>query len=63
MEKILKVLGAEIVFDEDGELTVDGANAYDKFLVILDELYKIGATNKTVDEFENYFDEIIKLGF
>ena len=63
MEKILKTLGAKVIFDDNGDLTTDGANAYDKLIVILDELYKIGATNKSVDKFENYFDEIIRLGY
>lgn len=61
MEKILNVLGAEIPFDDNGDLTVDGANAYDKLIVIVDELHRIGATNKTVDDFEKYFDEIIRV--
>lgn len=63
MEKILKTLGAKVVFDDNGELTTDGANAYDKLIIILDELYRIGAINKSVDEFEDYFDEIIRLGY
>lgn len=57
------MLGAEIPFDNDGDLTTDGANAYEKLIVILDELYRIGAINKTINEFEKYFDEIIKIGF
>ena len=63
MELILKTLGAEVVFDNNGDLTTDGHNAYEKLIVILDELYRIGATDKTVDEFESYFDEIFRLGF
>ena len=63
MEEILNILGAEIPFDDNGEWTINGANAYGKLIVILSELYKIGAVNKSVDEFEKYFDEIIRMGF
>ena len=63
MEKILNVLGAAIPFNESGNLTPDGVNAYNKLIVILNELHKIGAINKSVDDLENYFDEIIRLGY
>lgn len=63
MKKILNILGAEIPFDNDGDLTTDGANAYEKLIKILEELNHIGAVNKSINEFEKYFDEIIRLGF
>lgn len=63
MEKILNILGAAIPFDENGDLTSDGANAYNKLIMILNELHSIGAIDKSTDEVENYFDEIIKLGY
>lgn len=63
MEKILNILGAEVPFDDNGELTFNGVTAYGKLVVILSELYKIGAVNKSVDEFIKYFDEIIRMGF
>lgn len=63
MEKILNVLGAATPFDDNGDLTPDGANAYNKLIVILDELHRIGAIDKSVDELENCFDEIIRLGY
>jgi hypothetical protein len=63
MEKILNILGAKKPFNNDGELTTDGANAYDKLIIILKELNLIGAVNKPIDEFERYFDEIINLGY
>ena len=63
MEEILNVLGAKNPFDDNGDLTIDGVKAYEKLIFILYELERIGATNKSVDEFEKYFDEIIRLGF
>lgn len=60
MEKILNILGAETPFDDCGDLTPEGANAYKKLVSILEELHHIGAVNKRIDDFEKYFDEIIK---
>lgn len=34
MDKILNILGAEKPFNNDGELTTDGINAYDKLIMI-----------------------------
>lgn len=63
MDVILKTLGAKTPFDNNGELTREGAEAYDKLILILGELNHIGAMSKDVDDFEKYFDEIIRLGF
>lgn len=63
MEKILKILGAEQPFNDDGGLSDDGMDAYAKLLDILIELNVIGAIDKSVDKLEYYFDEIIRLGF
>lgn len=63
METILNILGAKDPFDDNGELTSDGVDAYEKLILILHELHIIGAVNKTVDEFEKYFNEVIQLGF
>ena len=60
MDIILKTLGAEIPFDENGDLTIEGADAYEKLIVIVGELKHIGAIAETVDRLENYFDEIIR---
>lgn len=60
MEKILNILGAEKPFDENGDLTMGGADAYEKLIKIIEELHYIGAVSKSVDDFEKYFDEIIR---
>lgn len=61
METILKTLGADNPFDENGDLTVVGADAYEKLIAILWELNYIGAITETVDSLESYFDTIIKI--
>lgn len=63
MEEILNILGAEIPFDDKGELTDEGVAAYEKLIKILGELNRIGAIKESVDDLEKYFDEIIRLGF
>ena len=63
LEEILKELGSETPFDEDGDLTSEGADAFDKLLRIVDGLDYIGALGKKGDELETYLDEIIRLGF
>ena len=65
LEEILKQLGADIPFDESGDLTPNGADAYEKLLRIVDGLKQIGALGKgkSGDELESYLDEIIRLGF
>lgn len=63
--EILQELGAEEPFDDsaNGDLTPEGADAFDKLLRIVDGLDNIGALGKTGDELENYLDEIVRLGF
>ena len=63
LEEILKELGSETPFDETGDLTSEGADAFDKLLRIIDGLDYIGALGKKGDELETYLDEIIRLGF
>jgi hypothetical protein len=63
MEKILKELGSTNPFDENGELTSNGADAYDKLIKIIAELHRIGVITETVDSCEKCFDEIFRLGF
>ena len=63
LEEILKELGSETPFDETGDLTSEGADAFDKLLRIVDGLDYIGALGKKGDELETYLDEIIRLGF
>ena len=63
LEEIFKELGAETPFDESGDLTPEGADAFDKLLRIVEGLDCIGALGKKGDELENYLDEIIRLGF
>jgi len=59
MERILSILGAREPFNQDGELTTDGADAYEKLFEILIELNMIGAISEKIDNLEKYFDEII----
>ncbi len=59
MERILSILGARKPFGQDGELTTDGADAYEKLVEILIELNIIGAISEKIDNLEKYFDEII----
>ena len=63
MEEILVVLGAETPFDENGELTPEGADAYEKLVEIIGHLNRIGAISEDVDKCEKCFDEIMRLGF
>ena len=63
LEEILKELGAETPFDETGDLTSEGDDAFDKLLRIVDDLDYIGALGKKGDKLETYLDEIIRLGF
>jgi hypothetical protein len=59
MERILSILGAKQPFNQDGELTTDGLDAYEKLVEILIELNMIGAISESIDNLEKYFDEII----
>lgn len=63
MEELLKILGANNPFNDNGDLTSDGSEAYEKLIQIVSILYYIGAITKTPDQIESYFDEIIRLGF
>lgn len=63
LEQILKELGSDMPFDNDGELTPEGAEAYDKLIRIVDGLDYIGALGKKGDDLEDYLDEIIRMGF
>lgn len=63
MEEILNILGAKQPFDETGDLTSEGADAYEKLIRIISLLNDIGAITETEEQCEKYFDEIIRLGF
>ena len=63
LEIILKELGAEIPFDEDGSLSKNGAVAWEKLIKIIEGLYSIGAIKEKPDDIENYCEEIVRLGF
>ena len=63
LEEILRELGADIPFDDNGELTSEGADAYEKLLKINEGLWQIGALGMRGDTLECYLDEIIRLGF
>jgi len=63
LEEILMELGAEKPFDKNGDLTRDGAGAWDLLIEIVSGLHHIGAIKETPDEIESYCDEIVRLGF
>ena len=63
MEEILQLLGAESPFDDDGELTLDGADKYDILMKIVERLHRIGAISEKPDKVEEYFDKIMTLGY
>lgn len=46
LEEIFKELGAETPFDESGNLTPEGVDAFNKLLRIVDGLEYIGASEK-----------------
>ena len=63
LEEILIELGAEKPFDENGDLTTDGANAWEKLIRVVEGLNYIGAIREKPDDIESYCDEIVRLGF
>lgn len=63
LEDILRLLGADKPFDDNGNYTEDGIKAQEKLLDIVDGLKSIGALGKTGDQLEAYLDEIVRLGF
>ena len=63
LEEILKELGAEQPFDSNGDLTVNGADAWEKLVKIVTGLHYIGAIKEKPDDIECYCDEIVRLGF
>ena len=63
MEDILKILGAEQPFEKDGELSKEGADAYDKLTKIIIHLNNIGVIKETIDQCVHCFDEIMEFGF
>ena len=63
LEEILMELGAEKPFDNDGDLTTDGAEAWEKLIRVVEGLHYIGAIREKPDDIESYCDEIVRLGF
>lgn len=63
LEEILMELGAEKPFDENGDLTTDGADAWEKLIKVITGLNYIGAISEKPDDIESYCDEIVSLGF
>ncbi len=61
--EILQKLGAEVPFDKHGDLTTDGADAWEKLIEVVCGLHNIGAISETPDKIESYCDEIMRLGF
>ena len=63
LEEILKELGADMPFDEKGDLTSNGADAWEKLINVVTGLNNIGAIQEKPDDIESYCDEILTLGF
>ena len=63
LEEILKEFGTDIPFDEKGDLTPNGADAWEKLIRVVTGLNDIGAIQEKADNVENYCDEIVRLGF
>ena len=63
LEEILKELGADMPFDENGDLTSNGADAWEKLINVVTGLNNIGAIQEKPDDIECYCDEIVRLGF
>ena len=63
LETILIELGATLPFDDNGDLTNDGADAWELLMKIVNGLHHIGAIRETVDDVEKYCDDIVRLGF
>lgn len=63
LEEILKELGADMPFNENGDLTPNGADAWEKLINVVTGLNNIGAIQEKPDNIESYCDEIMRLGF
>lgn len=63
LEEILQELGADMPFDESGDLTPNGADAFEKLINVVTGLNNIGAIQEKPDDIESYCDEIIRLNF
>lgn len=63
LEEILQELGADMPFDESGDLTPNGADAFEKLIDVVTGLNNIGAIQEKPDDIESYCDEIIRLNF
>lgn len=63
LEEILQELEAAIPFDENGNLTPNGADAWEKLINVVTGLNNIGAIQEKPDDIESYCDEIMRLEF
>lgn len=63
LEEILKEFGTDIPFDEKGDLTPNGVDAWEKLIRVVTGLNEIGAIQEKPDDIESYCDEIVRLGF
>ena len=50
-------------FDENGDLTPNGADALGKLINVVTGLNNIGAIQEKPDDIESYCDEIMRLEF
>lgn len=63
LEEILQELGADMPFDENGDLTPNGADALEKLINVVTGLNNIGAIQEKPDYVERFIDEIMRLEF
>ena len=63
LEEILQELGAAIPFDENGDLTPNGADALEKLINVVAGLNSVGAIQEKPDYVERFIDEIMRLNF
>lgn len=52
LEEILKEFGADMPFDENGDLTPNGADAWEKLINVVTGLNNIGAIQENMEDRE-----------
>ena len=63
LEELLKAIDPEIVvFDDDGEITPEAADAYDKLIPILEFLYEQGviANRDVIDRLDSWSSDVVE---
>ena len=59
-----KFYNASALLEVDANINIiDGANAWEKLIKVVEGLHHIGAISEKPDDIESYCDEIVRLGF